>query len=82
MNTKQRIDNEIKTIQNLRLPDWICHACGKERPDKHIGVVTRTTKSPALGEIQVNQRFCSDNQKCVVVATKKAEDMLAKIVGN
>lgn len=43
---------------------WICHVCGKERPDERISVYS--TKKLYHGvEIQENVRYCNDRPSCV-----------------
>lgn len=43
---------------------WICHVCGKKRPDKKISVLS--TKKDLHGvEVQQNVRYCNDDPQCV-----------------
>lgn len=55
-------------MQNLT---WICHVCGKERPDNKISVLSSTKP---LGRTHVpitqNVRYCNDNPDCREGATK------------
>lgn len=53
---------------------WTCHACGKERPDSAISVVTRdTSKEHGLptGTFKDNVRYCNDNPECAKAAREK-----------
>jgi hypothetical protein len=43
---------------------WVCHVCGKERPDDKISVHS-TKKMVGDVEITQNVRYCNDNPDCV-----------------
>ncbi len=49
---------------------WICHVCGKERPDSKISVYSTTKIVAGNFPIKQNVRFCNDNPKCIEGATQ------------
>lgn len=50
-------------LENL---EWVCHVCGKIRPDDKISVYSTTRGSTRLGvPIKHNVRYCNDNPECV-----------------
>jgi len=46
---------------------WICHICGKERPDESISVQVNDRSAELgwpVGTVQENVRYCNDNPDC------------------
>lgn len=52
----------------LETLSWICHICGKDRPDNKIEVrsidVSDQYKLPK-GTMKNNVRYCNDNPDCI-----------------
>lgn len=50
---------------------WVCHICGRERPDELISVLTHDRSAelgwPA-GTWKENVRYCNDNPDCRIGA--------------
>ena len=55
---------------------WHCQACGEERPDACISVLTypwRDGKGNIIEGGEVNFKYCNDNIKCLKKAQEKAK---------
>ena len=46
---------------------WICHVCGKTRPDAAISVYSTTRYMGAI-PMQQNVRYCNDKPECIAGA--------------
>lgn len=44
---------------------WICHVCGKERPDAKISVYSSTKMLSGKYPMKQNVRYCNDNPDCI-----------------
>ena len=47
---------------------WICHICGKRRPDRYISVRTLDISKKyglPVGAIKQNVRYCNDKVSCI-----------------
>ena len=69
----------VVAMQNQLQPvslTWICHVCGKKRPDDKISVYS-TNKF--IGDIPMRQnvRFCNDDINCIKGAT--TVDFMTKV---
>jgi len=50
---------------------WMCHICGKERPDDKISVHTKDVSADyggLPGTMKMNTRYCNDNPDCIKAA--------------
>jgi len=47
---------------------WLCHICGKERPDDKISVFSSVIELGGGVEMTQNVRYCNDNLECVEAA--------------
>ncbi len=50
---------------------WKCHACGKERPDNKISVLSAPL--PIFLNATMNFRYCNDNFSCLKIAKKQCK---------
>lgn len=48
-------------LENL---SWVCHICGKERPDDKISVLSKTVNTHGVEATQ-NVRYCNDRSECI-----------------
>lgn len=48
---------------------WLCHVCGKERPDSKISVYTSDVMIGRI-EMKQNVRYCNDDPDCIEGAKK------------
>jgi hypothetical protein len=52
---------------------WICHICGRERPDDKISVYSSRVETingkPIEAEVTQNVRYCNDNPDCIEKST-------------
>lgn len=56
---------------------WRCQACGEERPDEYISVLSypwRDKKGDIIKGGTVNFKYCNDNIKCFEKAQEKAKE--------
>ena len=44
---------------------WICHVCGRERPDDKISVLSTQKTLGGTVPITQNVRYCNDRQECI-----------------
>ena len=57
----------VVIMQNQLVPTgltWICHVCGKERPDEKISVFSSIGYSHGIS-IKQNVRHCNDSRVCI-----------------